>query len=145
MAELLFEWESDVKLGHQNESWTSGLSSLYSESPILTEVTPDVLFYYSSSSCACGATWHLPRGKHVGCAEQVLTEKTMKKLCFSLVWHEKVMNFGGYSSLRGRVSTPACSPGPGTSFLMFLKLLKILIFLSRLFHHGFLKMYQKFD
>ena len=67
----------------------------------------------------------------------------MKKLCFSLVWHEKVMNFGGYSSLRGRVSTPACSPGPGTSFLMFLKLLKILIFLSRLFHHGFFENVSK--
>ena len=30
----------------------------------------------------------------------------MKKLCFSLVCHRKVMIFGGYSSLRGRVGTP---------------------------------------
>ena len=57
----------------------------------------------------------------------------MKKLCFSLVWHEKVMIFRGYSSLRGRVSTPTCSPDPGTSFLRFLKVLKILIFLNRKF------------
>ena len=90
--------------------------------------------YYPSAYCNTVMSLVPTQGKHVGCAEQVLTEKTMKKLCFSLVWHEKVMIFGGYSSLRGRVSTPACSPGPVTSFLRFLQSLKILIFLNRNFH-----------
>ena len=35
------------------------------------------------------------------------------------------------------MSTPTCSPGPGTSFLRFLKVLKILIFLNRKFHRRF--------
>ena len=56
-----------------------------------------------------------------------------------MVGHEELMIFGGYSSLRGRVITPACSPDPGTSFLRFLEILKILIFLNgkfylRIFH-----------
>ena len=45
-------------------------------------------------TCTWGAT--CPRGKRVGCAEQVLTEKTMKKLCFSLVWHEKTWKMEVY-------------------------------------------------
>ena len=32
--------------------------------------------------------------------------------------------------------TPTCSPGSGTSFLRFLKSLKILISLNRKFHRG---------
>ena len=69
----------------------------------------------------------------------------MKKLCFSLVWHEKVMIFGGYSSLRGRVSTPACSRGPGTSFLRFLEISKNLIFLNRKFCHGIFQNMSSFQ
>ena len=46
------------------------------------------------------------------------------------------MILGGFSSLEGRVSTPARFPGPGTSFMMFIKFLKILIFLNRKFHRG---------
>ena len=61
----------------------------------------------------------------------------MKKLCFSLVCHEKVMIFGGFSSLGGRVITPAYSPGPGTSFLRFITKLKKLKFLSRKLIHDF--------
>ena len=57
----------------------------------------------------------------------------MKKLCFSLVWHEKIMFWDGLSSLRGCVFTPTRSPGPGTSFPMFLKSLKIYFFLNRKF------------
>ena len=83
-------------------------------------------------------------GKHVGCAEQVLTEKTMKKLCFSLVCHEKVMVFGRFSSLGGRVITPARSPGPWTSFMMFLKVLKILKFLNRKIYLGIFENMSKF-
>ena len=84
------------------------------------------------------------RGKHVGCAEQVLTEKTMKKLCFSLVWHEKTWKNGGLSSLGGCVITPTRSPGSGTSFLRFMKKLKILIFLNRKFNHRFFQNMSKF-
>ena len=32
-----------------------------------------------------------------------------------------IMIFGGFSSLEGRVSTPTRSPGPDTSFMMFIK------------------------
>ena len=60
----------------------------------------------------------------------------MKKLCFSLVWHEKIMFWDGLSSLRGCVFTPTRSPGPGTSFPMFFKSLKILFFLNRKFRRG---------
>ena len=73
--------------------------------------------------------------KHVGCAEQVLTEKTMKKLCFSLVCHEKIMKKASKTSLGVRVNTPTRFPGSGTSIMMFLKFLKILFFLKRKFCH----------
>ena len=65
------------------------------------------------------------------------TEKTMKTLCFSLVWHEKIMFWGGLSSLGGCVFTPTRFPGPGTSFPMFFKSLKILFFLNRKFRPRF--------
>ena len=67
----------------------------------------------------------------------------MKKLCFSLVCHEKVMIFRGFSSLGGRVITPAYSPGPGTSFLRFITKLKKLNFLSRKLIHDFLEVLSK--
>ena len=41
------------------------------------------------------------------------------------------MFWGGLSSLGGCVFTPTRCPGPGTSFPMFLKSLKILFFLNR--------------
>ena len=82
-------------------------------------------------------------GKHVGCAEQVLTVKSMKKLCFSLVWHGKTWKNGGLSRLGGCVITPTCFPGAGTSFLRFFKSLKILIFLNRKFHHGIFHLLMK--
>ena len=46
------------------------------------------------------------------------------------------MVLGGFSSLEGRVSTPTRSPGPGTSFMMFIKVLKILKFPNRKFYRG---------
>ena len=63
--------------------------------------------------------WNIadPPGKHVGCTEQVLTRKTMKNQWFCLIFHERTLIFRGFSSLEGRVSTPTCSPGPGTSFM----------------------------
>ena len=59
----------------------------------------------------------------------------MKKLCFSLICHAKSMVLGGFSSLGGCAITPTCSPGPGTSFMRFMKVLKILKFLNRKFRH----------
>ena len=46
------------------------------------------------------------------------------------------MFWGGLSSPRVCVFTPTRSPGPGTSFPMFLKSLKILFFLNRKFRPG---------
>ena len=69
----------------------------------------------------------------------------MKKLCFSLVCHEKVMIFGGYSSLSGRVGTPTCFPGSRTSFLRVLEISKILIFLNRKFYHGIFQNMSSFQ
>ena len=50
-----------------------------------------------------------------------------------LDFDEKIMDFGGFSSLEGRVSTPARSPGLGISFMMFIKYFKKLNFLNRKF------------
>ena len=65
-----------------------------------------------------------------------LSHFIMKKLCFSLVWHEKTWKNGGLSSLVDCVVTPTRYPGSGTSFLRFLEISKNLIFLNRKFYRG---------
>ena len=56
-----------------------------------------------------------------------------------------MMILGGFSSLEGRVIIPTCSPGPGTSFMMFIKVLKISKFLNRKFRPRIFQNMSKFQ